>query len=92
MAIAGRTDAEYKLDIREKLQAQSKEYSRQHRHERSECHKIWYEQNRDRAPSERKQRFTCECGKTYTAQHKARHETSTYHKNNLKADNQKKLF
>ena len=81
--IAGRTDAEYQADNRENKNEKQKEYAKQHKEERSEYHKKWYAENRNAILANIKTQTTCECGKTYTIHHKARHDKSEYHKKTL---------
>ena len=64
-----------------------KEKARQNRDENKERNnqksRVYYQKNKDKIKEDRKEQMTCECGITFTKQHKSRHLKSLYHQNFL---------
>ena len=92
--IAGRTDAEYFQDNKERILIQQKQYYQdnkeiitirnwQYRQGHKEAKAIYDEQyrraNAETLQARRGQKFNCECGGKYTATHKARHSRTQRH-------------
>jgi adenylate kinase family enzyme len=76
--VAGRTDAEWREDNKEKI----KEYLEENKEYFKEKTKEYYENNKDKINEWRMQKITCECGRTITLGNKAQHEKSKIHINN----------
>ena len=92
--IAGRTYKEYREDNKEKIKENHKEYyennkdkikenSKEYRENNKEHYKEYWkeyrENNKEKIKEYRKNKITCECGRTITLLHKARHEKTKVH-------------
>lgn len=95
--IAGRTNAEYKKDNKEKINEKRKEYCENNKKKIKEHSKKYYENNKekikeykkeyyenntDKIKERRMQKITCECGRNITLANKAQHEKRKVHINN----------
>ena len=88
--IAGRTINEWREDNKgytknyyqnnkQKLLEQVKQYNEKNKDIISERKKKHYQANKERFAEERKETMTCECGMSFTKQHRARHIKSQHH-------------
>ena len=80
--VAGRnrTFKEYYQDNKEKCNAQRREYKEKHKEEL----KLYYQEQYIKSKDKLSKSIACECGRTYTFGHKARHLKSQTHQNYLK--------
>jgi len=81
--IAGRTMKEYCKEYREnnkdKISEYKKEWHENNKDKISEYKKEWHENNKEKIKEYRSKNFTCECGRTITLAHTARHKKSKAH-------------
>jgi hypothetical protein len=63
----------------------STEYSEQHKEQKMQKSKDYYEQNKAVIAEQRKQKIICICGSETSLHHKARHERSKKHQSFIKA-------
>ena len=70
---------EYCEENREKIKEKKKEYYEKNREKISEKRKEYREKNKERIKEQHGKKITCECGKIFTHNHKARHEKTDYH-------------
>ena len=75
---------EYRETHKTHLALKAKEYREKNKETIELKKREYYQQNRDDILLKGKQTHTCACGKTYTIQHKARHEKTTFHKKHEK--------
>ena len=73
----------YREDNKEKILEYEKEYRETHVEEKKEFHKKYYQDNKEKIALQRKQQILCDCGGSYTPQHKTSHLQTTKHKKNL---------
>jgi hypothetical protein len=93
--IAGRTDAQYRQDNKEKIVKQMKQhyddnkqkisevhkkYYENNKEKISEVHKQYYEKNREKLLEKKNQTIKCTCGMFFTISNKSKHEKSQKHK------------
>ena len=97
--IAGRSNAEYRKiyenENREQIRLKNQEWYKKNKEYRRNYRKEYNANNRNKAHEHYESKKTqllekkiCECGKTYTYQHKKRHEQSQKHQNYLKQQSQ----
>ena len=92
--IVGRTVKEYREDNQEQISEQRKQYRENNKENTKEYAKQYYEENREQLAEKQKQyqqinkerisdrdskKIDCECGKSYTHAHKARHFKTIRH-------------
>ena len=73
--VAGRTQAEYRTDNKEKI----KEYYQDNKDDLKEKHKIYNQQNKIQISARKKTICVCSCGCSYKKCDKARHQRSNKH-------------
>lgn len=83
--IPGRTKKEYNKIYNEEHKEQISEYHKIYREDNkeyiNEVSKIYREKNKEIIAQKQKEMCECECGRSYTRHHKARHEKSKHHLN-----------
>ncbi len=94
--MAGRTDAEYRVDKKEQIkqyrddnkerkQEYMKEYREVHKEDILQQNRDRYNKNRDNILHELKQKVQCDCGCSVSKAHLKRHYKSLTHKNYLES-------
>jgi hypothetical protein len=78
--VAGRTNAEYRIDNKDKILEYNKQYRIDNKDKISEVKKQYREENKKEIANYKKQEMICVCGAILTINHKARHEKAHYHK------------
>ena len=78
--ISGRTDEEYQLDNKDKIQQNKKEYHLKHKEKLNTKCREWFKEHREETLKKWSEPVECECGLTYTTNHKNRHLNSSTHK------------
>lgn len=92
--VAGRTQQEYRQEEKEIIQERKKEYYENNKEQVQEYKKKYYEEhsqqekdralrhyinNKDEINEKKKEKITCECGKTFRAVDKSRHNKTLFH-------------
>lgn len=98
-AIAGRTNDEWRKDNEIILKEKKRKYNEEHIHERKEYDRKYHEENKSKIHARQAQHYQqkikdkvkvvvegsilCECGMTYTKQHKSRHSKTQVHQRRM---------
>ena len=84
-SIPTRTEDEWRLDNKEKLNEYAKQYKEVNKEKLKEYNKEYIKQyrevNKEKINEKKKEKMTCECGSTFRKCDKARHEKTNKHKN-----------
>lgn len=86
--IAGRTRKEYREDNKEKAVEYNKIYREENKEKIREHKKIFREENKEKIREHKLKPYTCECGKTFTYDNKARHERTKFHQDYITSLNE----
>ena len=77
--------AQYHQKNKDKHNKMSSENYYNNREHYSQINKEYREKNKEFVETRQNQSFVCQCGKTYTYRHKARHQKTQQHQNYLKS-------
>jgi hypothetical protein len=79
MAVPLRSNLEYKSDHKEELSEKQKTYNKSHLKDKANYDAMYCLKNSDKIKEYNKKTYECECGKTTTIRHHARHDLSLQH-------------
>ena len=79
--IAGRSKQEYYKTHKVQIIANVNKWREENKAHCKARNAKKYLENKEAIKAKRSEQFVCECGKTYTAHHKARHQKTKYHTN-----------